>query len=1190
MAASGKDDEFDQFDKPGAERSRRRRTGDEDFDSDLEYELLDDDWLSSKKNQSDLSDEELNDDLLQSDEEDQNISSEGVVVSLNATTGLVSSFDYGKSDNEQVLEDSSYEQEGNDNLTVENYEGGEDLEGEESYSQDVYAEHYEIDDADLEENQLGYLAEQAEEEIYNDEVLDIEINDPLDDEFQEDDYSQAYTEQSSALLDHCDAMQEEVEENLQHAESRFEAEEGEKEAEQDYQGKDESDEEDEDDGESERLRFKTERKDATVIRLSDAATKRRNIPETLELSEEAKAALQEFEEKEKQRKQGRLGGRIRGRGRGRGNFFFYGPSTLRKDVGDRGRLNEHRPPLMPLPLPMQHHHPRMPHQYHLQNFQERELQRPPVQPLIHSHPPHRSSPTQATHTRPQGDGSRIMSPPQSAHSPKQPKNIHINPHFRGPVSSSMQVPLMPVQSQPRPAVVPQRFPGAPEFQPHVPVNFNQPPRHHHPEPWRPPPPPPPPPPSAPTQERDPFFIGDQRFPGQHIYDQNPPSLMSNNHTTPGPAPMAFNQPGPGFHQQGQPSIFQREGPIRSNLHPSGPMGLPHFSQPGMATPRPFIPHRQQFPQGPSQPFPPPHLQLGMQVRHRGPMQPPNPLPPSPHSQPQHHEPQNSPHHPPHSHSQQQPLHLQHQLHHHHSNQPGPLRARLLNMQPPFRPQLQNIQQQKPPRMQRPIQRTGTIRPRLSAPPQNVNKLQNQQVQAMPQRNSNLRELPEAPANVNLNSSRPIPTPAVLEKPVTRLMQNARAESSKALLVSNSLPGSVAQSEPVVAARCVEHKVEKETPSSQPDPPPKAEEATLWREEVLRRKEFRRQMQAGKRKKELMERMSTQQQLLPALASVLPLPDKQVQQTNLLQAPTNGIHQPPQVTAIAAPSKPNIKNRLQMKNQSPIIPNMQQNTRPIQGNPNLQIQRQQRKNVLQSTPAQNSQTQNKALSLMSGIEKSQSTHGVAGQSRPQESRLSMKRTVMQRSNNMGSVDDQHGTQKVRVFTAFGGGPETVLEANPVMQSPRFQQFQQQRQQSGRKVTLGKTAFQQQLMPSRPQNFIQGVRNNSGNQSQIRAITQGRGRAVSGQMGRGRLMPNKQSPQVAEPQPCIVSIEGLSSSTTDVQLKNLLMSVGPIQMFQLFPEQRKAIAKFKNPQHALTFQQRFHRHMIDLSHINVSLNAG
>lgn len=51
-----------------------------------------------------------------------------------------------------------------------------------------------------------------------------------------------------------------------------------------------------------------------------------------------------------------------------------------------------------------------------------------------------------------------------------------------------------------------------------------------------------------------------------------------------------------------------------------------------------------------------------------------------------------------------------------------------------------------------------------------------------------------------------------------------------------------------------------------------------------------------------------------------------------------------------------------------------------------------------------------------------------------------------------------------------------------------------------------------------------------------------------MGRGRLMPNKQNLRVVEckPQPCVVSVEGLSSSTTDVQLKSLLMSVGPIQV--------------------------------------------
>lgn len=60
--------------------------------------------------------------------------------------------------------------------------------------------------------------------------------------------------------------------------------------------------------------------------------------------------------------------------------------------------------------------------------------------------------------------------------------------------------------------------------------------------------------------------------------------------------------------------------------------------------------------------------------------------------------------------------------------------------------------------------------------------------------------------------------------------------------------------------------------------------------------------------------------------------------------------------------------------------------------------------------------------------------------------------------------------------------------------------------------------------------------------------GRGRGVAGAMGRGRLTPNKQNLRVVEckPQPCVVSVEGLSSSTTDVQLKSLLTSVGPIQV--------------------------------------------
>lgn len=49
-----------------------------------------------------------------------------------------------------------------------------------------------------------------------------------------------------------------------------------------------------------------------------------------------------------------------------------------------------------------------------------------------------------------------------------------------------------------------------------------------------------------------------------------------------------------------------------------------------------------------------------------------------------------------------------------------------------------------------------------------------------------------------------------------------------------------------------------------------------------------------------------------------------------------------------------------------------------------------------------------------------------------------------------------------------------------------------------------------------------------------------------MGRGRPVSTKQSQRAAESEQCTVSIEGLSSSTTDIQLKNLLRSIGPIEV--------------------------------------------
>lgn len=167
----------------------------------------------------------------------------------------------------------------------------------------------------------------------------------------------------------------------------------------------------------------------------------------------------------------------------------------------------------------------------------------------------------------------------------------------------------------------------------------------------------------------------------------------------------------------------------------------------------------------------------------------------------------------------------------------------------------------------------------------------------------------------------------------------------------------------------------------------------------------------------------------------------------------------------------------------------------------------------------------------------------------------------------------------------------------------QQRPQQRIGPVRKVTLGKTSVQQQQLSQQQQFQVkphpqlsestgsQIVTNVQGYHPANKVIMRGRGRGGGGQMGRGHLMPNKQNPRMVEcpPQTCVVSVEGLSSSTTDNQLKNLLMSVGPIEDLQMFPNQRKAIATFKNPHHALQFQQKFHRHMIDLSHINVSLVA-
>ncbi|XP_030300065.1 RNA-binding protein 33 isoform X5 [Calypte anna] len=1075
MAAAlggGADDDFDQFDKPGAERSWRRRAGDDDWDSELDDDLLGEDLLAGKKNQSDLSDEELNDDLLQSDnEEEQEFRSQGVTVSLNTTSNLLTSYELSETINDRSIEHESEYDQGEDEIVYDKSEAPEVYASE--YGEE---EHYEGNDPDLTEDQIEYGEEPGEE----DEVLELEINEPLD-EFPDEDYMQSYNEQGMEEQEEYTADEELEESHTMANESEEAAIES---LELQEEAKEESDEEEDDDEESGRLRFKTERKEGTIIRLSDVTRERRNIPETLELSAEAKAALLEFEERERQLKQGRYGSRRGGR-RG-GSVMCHGMGEQRRD-NDRGRMKDHRPALLP-------NQPSTMHQHH-------------------------SSPPPGLHMPPQIETPRIMMTPPPV-TPQQPKNIHINPHFKGTVVTPVQVPLLPVPAQPRPAVGPQRFPGPPDFQQHppgpVPTNFSQAPRLPIQDQWRGPPPPPPPLPPPPPQDRDPFFIADPRFPSHHLFEQRspppppPPPLLNSAHPVPTQNPMPFSQPGPAFNQQGQQPVFPRERPVRPNMQPQGPVGILHFNQPGSANPRPFIPPRQQFLQAPGQPFLAAHTQPGMQ----GPLHPP--LQPQPQPPPQQHH---------HQQQQQQQHHHQQQQQQHHHHLQGPPQPLMPMNQPQFRPHMQATQQQPNNNRMQCQPRQGPMKPRHNTPSQNIVKRPNQQLQTTAPRNSNLRELPIAPSHaMEMNNNRRASTPAAQVKPITSTMSATKPG------VGNS------QGRPEMKAKAItpvgQAKSEVKSESEYPDEDEetrlyrlKIEEQKRLREEILKQKELRRQQQAGARKRELLERLAQQQQQQqPAQQSYM-----QQEEEDNSEFPANGS---PYIPHSGFQTRQNVKNRLLVKKQDMVVPNIQPKPTDFpQVGANMQYQGQQIKPVKQlrqtrTVPLSQPQAPQKVLQTKpaaASLPTTQTARVASVQARPQELKPGVKRTVMQRTNS-GSGDGPHVGSKVRVIKLSGG-----------------------------------------------------------------VIMHGRGRGVAGQMGRGRLMPNKQNLRVVEckPQPCVVSVEGLSSSTTDVQLKNLLMSVGPIQSLQMLPQQRKAIAKFKEPAHALAFQQKFHRHMIDLSHINVAL---
>uniref|UniRef100_A0A3B3ZBT2 RBM33 n=1 Tax=Periophthalmus magnuspinnatus TaxID=409849 RepID=A0A3B3ZBT2_9GOBI len=218
--------------KPGAERSRRRRGEDDDIER---Y------GFSSNRSTTKLYVVYL--------------SGQGLTVNAPCSMGT----SYGQQEEEDYTDDM---------VTL----GAPGYEGEAEYTEDYSQDH----NAD----QMDYSGEPAEgDDGYQDEVLDLEINEPLDGEFQDDEYTTSYNKKT--LDEHHDQVSKVPEEEEFVEDEVSSTAESSQVMTLEKESREESEEEDEEDEESGRLRFKSERKEGVVVRLADAGRKRSNIPETL---------------------------------------------------------------------------------------------------------------------------------------------------------------------------------------------------------------------------------------------------------------------------------------------------------------------------------------------------------------------------------------------------------------------------------------------------------------------------------------------------------------------------------------------------------------------------------------------------------------------------------------------------------------------------------------------------------------------------------------------------------------------------------------------------------------------------------------------------------------------------------------------------------------------------------------------
>lgn len=69
--------------------------------------------------------------------------------------------------------------------------------------------------------------------------------------------------------------------------------------------------------------------------------------------------------------------------------------------------------------------------------------------------------------------------------------------------------------------------------------------------------------------------------------------------------------------------------------------------------------------------------------------------------------------------------------------------------------------------------------------------------------------------------------------------------------------------------------------------------------------------------------------------------------------------------------------------------------------------------------------------------------------------------------------------------------------------------------------------------------------------------------------------------------MIAVDNLSSSTTERTINQMAKACGQVESLQLLKSQRKALIRFRTGDQAQKFFKKFHRHMLDLSHINVTV---